>query len=111
MITTRTPWSVSLPDQTLIVGPERQLVATTMQDEDDYQSNCDTRAGDAELIVKAVNLHRQAISVLRESYVALAFAFNRLHGSARSRDGELCNDFGRIRGQIEKIFKNAGEAL
>ena len=111
MITTRTPWSVNLPDETLIVGPERQLVATTMQDDDDYQSNYDTRAGDAELIVKAVNLYVPALSSLREAYTALAFAFNRLHGSARTRDGELCNDFGKIRGRIERIFKNAGETL
>lgn len=52
-----------------------------------------------------------AMAVLRDAYVALAFAFNRLHGSARSRDGELCSDFGKIRGRIEAVFRKAGVQL
>lgn len=110
-LTTPLPWAVSLPDETLIVGPERQLVGITLQGEDDYQANYDKRAGDAALIVQAVNLRAPALATLREAYTALAFAFNRLHGSARTRDGELCSDFGKIRGRIEKIFKDAGEKL
>ncbi len=106
--TTLRPWNLNSPDETLILGCDRQVVATTLQDEEDYQANYDARAGDAELIVKAVNCHDEAISVLREAYTALAFAFNRLHGSARSRDGELCSDFGKIRGRIETVLRKAG---
>lgn len=53
----------------------------------------------------------EAMKALREAYTALAFAFNRLHGSARSRDGQLCSDFGKIRGRIESVFRKAGERL
>lgn len=48
---------------------------------------------------------------LREAYAALAFAFNRLHGSARVRDGELCRDFGKVRARIETVLKESGHAL
>ncbi len=41
---------------------------------------------------------------LREAYVVLAFYFNRLHGSARSRDGELCQSIGIVRGKIERAI-------
>lgn len=109
--TTNTPWNVSISDETLILGPDRRVVATTLQDEEDYRENYDTRYGDAILIVKAVNSHDAAFAALRESYSMLAFAFNRLHGSPRSRDGELCDSFGKVRGRIEKIFKDAGEKL
>lgn len=105
------PWYISLPDETLILGPDRQIVATTLQDEDDYQANCDRRSADAELIVQCVNTHSAAMAALRESYIALAFAFNRLHSSGRSRDGELCSDFGKVRGRIEAVFKSTGEKL
>lgn len=109
--TTPRPWNLNSPDETLILGPDRQVVATTLQDEEDYQQNYDARAGDAELIVHAVNAHDEAFAALRDAYVALAFAFNRLESSARSRDGELCRDFGKVRGKIESVFKAAGEAL
>ncbi len=106
------PWNTNSPDETLILGPERQNVASTFQDEDDYQENYDTRAADADLIVKAViNTHDEALAVLRDAYVSLAFAFNRLHGSGRSRDGELCSDFGKVRARIEDVFKKAEAKL
>lgn len=111
MAHTPTPWNLNSPDETLILGPDRQVVATTLQDEEDYQANYDTRAADAELIVKAVNTHQPALAALREAYTGLAFAFNRLHGSSRSRDTELCSDFGKIRARIEKVFKETGETL
>lgn len=69
------------------------------------------KRGDALLIVKAVNSHKAAFAALRESYAVLAFAFNRLHASPRSRDGELCDSFSKVRGRIEKTFKDAGEKL
>jgi hypothetical protein len=47
-----------------------------------------------------IKFDEQAIA-LRESYVILATCFNRLHGSARSRDGELCQSIGKVRGKIE----------
>lgn len=50
-------------------------------------------------------------AALRDAYVALAFAFNRLHGSARARDGELCGDIQKIRARIERTMKEAGYAL
>ncbi|MCH4542964.1 hypothetical protein [Ochrobactrum sp. A-1] len=108
---TRRPWKNNSPDETLILGPENQLVATTLLDEEDYQANYDNREKDAALIVKAVNAHDPAFKALREAYTALAFAFNRLSSSARSRDGELCRDFGKVRGNIEAVFRNAGEKL
>lgn len=108
---TRRPWKVALPDDTLVLGPENQLVATTLLDEEDYQANYDNREKDAALIVKAVNAHDPAFKALRDAYVVLAFAFNRLSSSGRSRDGELCRDFGKVRGNIETVFRNAGEKL
>lgn len=105
------PWGTSFPDETLILGPDRQVVATTFQGEKDYQRNYDTRAGDAALIVKVVNAHDAAFASLREAYVALAFAVRRLDTSARSRDSELCRSFGSVRGKIEAVFKSAGEKL
>lgn len=49
--------------------------------------------------------------LLRQCYVTLAFAFYRLHESARSRDGELCLDFQRVRALIEKRFREIGIKL
>ncbi|MFB9952081.1 hypothetical protein ACFFP0_24800 [Rhizobium puerariae] len=43
-------------------------------------------------------------ALLREAYSALAFAFKRIHGSARTRDTELANDFAKTRGKIEKLL-------
>jgi hypothetical protein len=48
---------------------------------------------------------------MREAYVALAFAFNRLHESPHSRDTELCDSIGKARGRIEHVMKEAGYAL
>ena len=50
--------------------------------------------------------NRQALALLRQSYVTLAFAFKRLHESARGRDGELCADFQKVRSQIESYFRD-----
>lgn len=55
MNATPTPWNLNSPDETLILGPDRQTVATTLQDEEDYQANYDRRAADAEYIVKWAN--------------------------------------------------------
>ena len=63
------PWNLNSPDETLILGPDRELVATTLQDENDYERNYDTRAGDAELIVNAVNSHAPW-SRVREQLIA-----------------------------------------
>ena len=108
---TPTPWKVSPPDETLVVGPENEPVATTFQGDADYDDHCSIRAADAAFIARAANAHDPAMSALRSAYTALAFAFNRLHGSARSRDTELCDDFGKVRGRIEKVFRDAGERL
>lgn len=105
------PWRTALPGDTLVLGPENQLVATTLLDEEDYQANYDNREKDAALIVKAVNAHEPAFKTLRDAYVVLAFAFSRLNSSSRSKDDELCRDFGKVRGRIEEIFRNAGENL
>lgn len=53
----------------------------------------------------------EALRILRLSYTALAFAFRRLHESPRSRDGELCLDFQKVRAEIEKHFKDQGVKL
>ena len=56
--------------------------------------------------------HEAAMAAaLREAYVALAFAFNRLHGSSRSRDGELCSDIQKTRARIERAMKETGYVL
>ncbi|MBN9028908.1 MAG: hypothetical protein BGO05_10140 [Rhizobiales bacterium 63-7] len=54
---------------------------------------------------------QDAATALRDAYTVMAFAFNRLSSSARSRDGELCSDLGKVRGKIEQVFRNAGEKL
>jgi hypothetical protein len=64
MTHTPTPWNTNSPDETLILGPDRQVVATTLQDEEDYQANHDTRYADAEFIVKCVNAHDDLVKVL-----------------------------------------------
>ena len=102
------PWSVSLTDETLILGPDRQEVATTLQTEEDYQANYDRRAADAELIVRAINSHELSLAALRDAYVVLAFAFNRIHALPKSRDTELASDIAKIRGRIEAALAAAG---
>lgn len=52
-----------------------------------------------------------AFRLLRQSYTTLAFAFRRLHESARSRDGELCLDSQKVRAEIETFFKTKGVKL
>ena len=52
-----------------------------------------------------------AVALLQQCYVTLAFAFRRLHESSRSRDGELCLDFQKVRAQIEDYFKKIGGKL
>lgn len=54
---------------------------------------------------------KHAIKLLRTCYVTLAFAFRRLHESSRSRDGELCLDFQKVRAEIEKHFQRIGVKL
>lgn len=60
---------------------------------------------------KIASYKNNQIRLLRQSYVTLAFAFNRLHQSSRSRDGELCLDLQRVRSQIEGHFKTIGVNL
>lgn len=48
---------------------------------------------------------------LRSAYVALAFAFQRLHSSSRSRDSELCQTFLKIRAEIETVMRAHGRML
>lgn len=47
----------------------------------------------------------EADRALRDAYVALAFAFRRLEGSARSRDTELCSTLLKVRAEIERVLK------
>lgn len=62
-------------------------------------------------VAEAEKRQAPALALLRQSYVTLAFAFRRLHESSRSRDGELCQDFQKVRAQIERHFKEAGVKL
>lgn len=68
---------------------------------------------EAEVAALRVTQERQNSDtmLLRQCYVTLAFAFSRLHESARSRDGELCLDFQRVRALIEKRFREIGIKL
>ena len=52
---------------------------------------------------------REAATTFRDAYTVLAFCFNRLHGSTRSRDGELCADIGKVRVRIETILKEISQ--
>lgn len=56
----------------------------------------------------ATTMPDDAEHALRSAYVALAFAFRRLHSSARSRDGELCETFIKIRAEIETVMRAHG---
>jgi hypothetical protein len=63
-------------------------------------------------VVAEINTQNaNALRVLRQAYVTLARAFNRLHESSRSLDGELCQDFGKVRGMIETLFREQGVKL
>lgn len=53
-------------------------------------------------LAAAIKERDEARGVLRNAYVILAFCFNRLHGSARSRDGELCSDIAKCRAEIKR---------
>ena len=55
--------------------------------------------------------YSDALRIMRQAYVTLAFAFRRLHESGRSRDGELCLDFQKVRAQIEVHFRDHGVTL
>lgn len=55
MMNTPTPWKCNGPDETLILGEDNSIVATTLQGEEDYEHNYDRRAADAEFIVKWAN--------------------------------------------------------
>lgn len=59
----------------------------------------------------AIARQNKSTALLRQSYTTLAFAFKRLHESSRSRDGELCLDFQKVRAEIEKHFKEIGVKL
>ncbi len=111
MTTTPTPWKRSLPDETLVLGRDGEDVATTFISRESYDENYERHEADAELIVIAVNAHGKAFKALRQAYTTLAFAFNRLHESSRSRDGELCADFQKVRAEIETVFRDAGIKL
>jgi hypothetical protein len=62
---TPTPWNTNSPDETLILGPDFQVVATTFQDEEDYQANHDNRYEDAQFIIKACNTHDELVEALK----------------------------------------------
>jgi hypothetical protein len=52
---TPTPWRIALTDDTTIIGPNREIVGSTWQDDKDYREQCDLRTADAAFIVRAVN--------------------------------------------------------
>ncbi|TXH44457.1 MAG: hypothetical protein E6Q97_32515 [Desulfurellales bacterium] len=93
------------------------------EDEDDDDDSTAIRQGIEALEAEVARLNKlvssQAVNcrqnsdtmLLRQCYVTLAFAFSRLHESARSRDGELCLDFQRVRALIEKRFREIGIKL
>lgn len=95
----------------------REVAATTKHAQllNKMLGEADARAErlEAEVAALRVTQERQNSDtmLLRQCYVTLAFAFHRLHESARSRDGELCLDFQRVRALIEKRFREIGIKL
>lgn len=85
---------------------------TTTTSDDALRLAAEMRAeADALALAKGTAALPDAMRTLRDAYTVLAFAFNRLHGSARSRDTELCGDIGKTRAKIEAVFRKAGERL
>lgn len=74
---------------------EAALVAAPEQ----KPSDIDALKAENERLREAITLADRAMAT---AYTVLAFAFNRLHSSARSRDVELCNTLSKARGDIEK---------
>jgi hypothetical protein len=54
------------------------------------------------------SIPEDAEHAMRSAYAALAFAFRRLEGSARSRDTELCSSLLKVRAEIETALKAHG---
>ncbi len=55
---TRTPWKVHLVDETVVVGPSGEEVASTKTNE--YETRYETEAGNADRIVACVNACEKA---------------------------------------------------
>lgn len=70
---------------------DRDLLDRIIREHDEYKAEIERLRREVQ----------EARAVLRDAYVGLSFAFNRLHGSGRSRDTELCGDFAKIRAKIE----------
>jgi hypothetical protein len=73
-----------------------------------YRAQLDQAAG---VIADRNGENANALRVMRLAYATLAFAFRRLHESARTRDGELCRDLEKVRAEIEAHFRHHGVSL
>ena len=60
---TALPWRTSLPDDTTIIGPDREGVATMLGDYD-ADDEWPVMEANAALIVRAVNMHHDMLTAL-----------------------------------------------
>ncbi|MBS0343808.1 MAG: hypothetical protein JSS56_25160 [Proteobacteria bacterium] len=68
--------------------------------------------GYAELRAAAAEAQvNEMAAALREAYIALAFAFNRIHVLPRTRDTELANSIEKVRAKIAQVMKAGGHKL
>ena len=102
-------WVQSKPDE---YGQGQLLAASTRWQSEQAEDGITT---EATKLRAALASHTSALAerdaeiaardaLLRECYSMLAFAFNRIHGSSRTRDTELARDFAKTRGKIEKLL-------
>jgi len=92
---TEGPWRVSLPNETQVVGPNNEHVATTFLSCEDYDVNYYRRANDARLISAARCLYEACRAVLE--------------WSDRVKDGAV--DLDARRGLYDAAFQKARAAL
>lgn len=56
-------------------------------------------------------LEPKALYLLRQSYMALAFAFNQLHANSRTIDEEICAFLQKVSNEIERFFDTNSNKL
>lgn len=98
-----------------VIADRNKEIADLIHDLDTAKSNtgeaCATVIEQEETIALIKKQRSDALRIMRQSYVTLAFGFRRLRQSARSRGVELCVDFQKVRAEIEIYFREVGAPL